>query len=110
MSHTDPAIPPRPGRRTLRPRCRRCPGLLQHCEGETYCPGCTSFTVASEPAPAWYDAVTVDGSHVHTGPDLGALAEWVRGVIDAADDVLIVAAGRVVAVVRGDTGAVVRVR
>jgi hypothetical protein len=105
----------RPGRRprTLRPRCRRCAGLLEHCEGETYCPDCVSFTIPADapPAPAWYDAVTVDGSHVHTGPDLGALAEWVRGVLDpGADDVLIVAAGRVVAVVRGDTGAVVRVR
>jgi hypothetical protein len=62
-------------------------------------------------ATTWYEAVTVDGSRVHAGPDLPALAEWVLGVLDpGADDVLIVAAGRVVAVVRGDSGAVVRVR
>jgi hypothetical protein len=39
-------------------------------------------------------------------------AEWVLGVLDpGADDVLLTSpAGKVVAVVRGDTGAVVRVR
>jgi hypothetical protein len=112
-----PAILPLRPTRTLpvRPRCHRCAGRLYHCQGETYCPACTGFTLATaEPAeppaaPTWYEARTVDGSHVHTGPDLDALIAWVRDVVAAEDDVIISAGPRVVAIVQGD-GGVVQVR
>ena len=100
-------------RAALTPRCPRCAGRLCRCEGETYCPDCTRYTLPAEPppGPAWYDARTTDGQYVHGGTDLGALAEWVLGVLDPQGDVLLTTpAGQVVAVVQGDTGAVVRVR
>ena len=51
------------------------------------------------------------GQYVHGGTDLAELAEWVLGVLDPQGDVLLTTpAGQVVAVVQGDTGAVVRVR
>jgi hypothetical protein len=115
MSHTNPAIPPRPGRRprTLRPRCPRCAGRLRRCQGELFCPDCTSYTIPPEPppAPAWYDARTSDGAYVHGGTDLGQLAAWVRDIVSPTDDIVLTTPqGLVVAVLRGDTGAVVRVR
>jgi hypothetical protein len=100
-------------RATLTPRCPRCAGRLCRCRGELYCADCLRFTLPPVPAPGptWYDARTVDGHYVHGGTDLGALAAWVLGVLDATDDVLLTTpAGKVVAVVLGDTGAVVRVR
>jgi hypothetical protein len=98
---------------TLKPRCPRCAGRLHRCRGELFCADCTAFTITPEPppGPTWYDARTTDGHYVHGGTDLGALAEWVLGVLDPPDDVLLTTpAGQVVAVVQGDTGAVVRVR
>jgi hypothetical protein len=98
---------------TLTPRCPRCAGRLYRCRGELYCADCVRYTLPAEPplGPVWYDARTTDGNYVHGGTDLGALAEWVLGVLDPQGDVLLTTpAGKVVAVVRGDTGAVVRVR
>jgi hypothetical protein len=100
----------RPAR--LTPRCPRCAGRLCRCEGELYCPSCTAFTLppAPPPAPAWFEARTVDGSYVHSGRDLAALVRWVVELLDGSPgDVIVAARDRVVAVVL-DTGAVVRVR
>jgi hypothetical protein len=72
---------------------------------------CTRFTLPPPPPPAWYDARTSDGHYVHGGRDLDALAAWCRDVVSPTDDlVLTTPQGQVVAVLRGDTGALVRVR
>jgi hypothetical protein len=97
----------------LTPRCPQCAGRLCRCRGELYCADCTAFTLPPEPppAPVWYDARCTDGNYVHGGTDLAELAEWVLGVLDPPDDVLLTTpAGKVVAVVRGDTGSVIQAR
>jgi hypothetical protein len=94
------------------PRCGRCAGRLEHLDGESYCPDCVTFTTAAELPPAsWFDARTSDGNYVHGGRDLGELVAWVRDVVSADDDlVLVTPACQVVAVPRGDSGQLVRVR
>jgi hypothetical protein len=63
------------------------------------------------PAPSWYDARTSDGHYIHGGRDPGELVAWVRDLVGPTDDVVFTTADNlVVAVLRGDTGAVVRVR
>jgi hypothetical protein len=93
---------------TLTPRCPCCTGRLERFEGTLYCPDCTVYDT---PPLRLLTARTPDGSFVHSGPALAALAEWCRGVMDpgSGDVVITTSAGHVVAVVL-DTGAVVRVR
>jgi hypothetical protein len=77
-----------------------------------YCPHCTADATAPEPPPASpYHAVTVDGAHVCSGPDLAALAALAAGLPGGTlgDLVIADAGGRVLAVVRDD-GSVVKVR
>jgi hypothetical protein len=92
-------------------RCDRCGGPLARCEDESYCPDCVSFELAAEPAPApgWFVAATTGGHYVNEGPDLEALLNWCRGVIEPGDDVVVSAGSLVYAVLRGD-GLTVRVR
>jgi hypothetical protein len=95
-------------------RCDRCGGVLARCEEETICPDCVSYTLAAEDVPPRghvFKAATADGTYVHEGPDLDALAEWCRGVMDPGGGDVVVAdeAGRVVAVLTDD-GRLVRVR
>jgi hypothetical protein len=90
-------------------RCTRCGEPLARCEEEQFCPDCVSFTLAAE--PAHYTARTADGTHVHEGPDLEALAAWCRGCMDPGGGDVVIAdgSGHVVAVLTDD-GRLVRVR
>jgi hypothetical protein len=71
-----------------------------------------SFTLAPEPPPAWYTAATTGGAYVHEGPDLEALLEWCRGLLEpdgSGGDIVVSAGERVYAVLTAD-GRTVRVR
>jgi hypothetical protein len=79
-----------------------------------YCPDCTSYTIPPTPATttAWYTAATTDAAYVHEGPDLEALLEWCRGLLEpdgSGGDIVVSAGERVVAVLTAD-GRAVRVR
>jgi hypothetical protein len=50
----------------------------------------------------WFNAVTPEGVYVHGARGLDELAEWVRGVMGPADDVVITCGARVAAVVLAD--------
>jgi hypothetical protein len=88
--------------------------VLEHFQGELYCPDCVSFTIPAEPPPGAvrYTASTTGGSYVHEGGNLEALLEWCRGLLgpgEPPDDIVVSAGPFVYAVLRGD-GRTVRVR
>jgi hypothetical protein len=114
-------------------RCPRCAGPLERFDGdgdhETYCPDCVSWAPVPEapPRPAvkpdptapagiphtWYNAVTAGGSYVESDQDAERLIRICRDEImgpDCEEDLYITLGPRIVAVIRGDTGAVVRLR
>ena len=45
MTRTNDVPASKPG--ALRLRCRHCGGGLERCEGELYCPDCTSYTTSA---------------------------------------------------------------
>jgi hypothetical protein len=83
--------------------------VLECFEGEPYCPACTRYAPAPEPAPVWFNASTTGGQFVHGDRDLEVLIAWVRDVVCDQDDVIISAGPRVVAIVCSE-GRVVRIR
>ena len=104
----------------VKPRCSRCGGALERDrDGERYCPDCVSYATVPEAPPAadphaWYVAATATGTYVDGKTDLEELLRIVReevmGTFPADEDAVITLGNRVVAIVLGDTGAVVRVR
>jgi hypothetical protein len=93
-------------------RCDRCGSPLACYEGEPYCPECVSYAPAPEPAPAWFTASTNGAHYIHEGPDLEALLEWCRGLLEpdgSGGDIVLSAGERVYAVLTAD-GRTVRVR
>jgi hypothetical protein len=111
----------------VKPRCPRCAGPLERFDGdgdhEAYCQDCLSWCPAAEPPPAppapaapattWYVASTSGGAFVESGTDLDKLIRIVRDEVmgpACSEDCLISLGPRVVAVIQGDTGAVVHVR
>jgi hypothetical protein len=37
--------------RAVKPRCPHCAGVLEHFQGDAYCPSCTSYRPAPPPCP-----------------------------------------------------------
>jgi hypothetical protein len=96
-----------------RPRCPRCGGQIEYCDGP-YCPTCQTFdSVPGKPArgtPPSYVARTAGGAYVREGADLADLIAWLGRVMNDRGDVVVSDGARIVAVVYGDTGQVVKLR
>lgn len=91
-------------------RCPACRGELWRFDGEALCPDCTRF----EPAAVWFKATAAgSGAYVEESQSLDRLLRVLRYEImdiPGPEDVVISEGARVVAVIRGADGAVVRVR
>jgi hypothetical protein len=54
-----------------KPRCNHCGGVLEHFEGESYCPSCLSFGLASQPEDDHVDLADRDDDDGLDLVDLG---------------------------------------
>jgi hypothetical protein len=89
--------------------CPDCGADLWHMAGEPVCPDCTRYT--ADPPPLF--VATDCGEYVESDYDLERLLRVLREEImdpGSDSDVVVTAFHRVVAVIKGDTLAVVRVR